>query len=506
MLSWLLQRWSRPDRRNNPASSNRRVRPLMELLENRLAPASSFLSLPEFAGATVQSLFVPGTGAGAGKLYVAKQANGDVSVAYEQDLGVNDNTYGVNAIGWGTKGHTLRDLLGSDKAEFRFWDANGKLVMDFYQDYVSQGGATPSGYTSFGARAEEGKMLLGDVGWLTDWDTGQARNLNTFKQLYGSTTVAGVNLLLDSPPADANFNPTNPSVFSAWDYHDWFRVRISAAAFGSAGFGKVSVVDQHNSPSKNGVNSFTPEPPPETPPELPPSGTTCVVMGTITFKDKNMIVPLTNSSGKPMPLEGIELTWPESSGKLKRIKLNGTTIFDNDVKPDSVSITLFKDKLDKRTLAAGASVELVIEFEKKADQNKQDFKVHAHFPCCPDLLPPPSSVSGYVFQDVNENGERDAGDLGLKDVIVLFQGFDFRGQAVSMQTRTDASGYYVFENLVPGSYALKEQQPLNYIDGKDSLGTQGGLAANDLFTFDLLSGLKGERNNFGELLNYDPPT
>src|SRR5262245_61294925 len=117
-------------------ANRRAARPALETLEARDVPASSFLSLPEFANATAQPLYVPGTGAGAGTLYVAQQANGDVSVAYEQDLSVNDNTYGTNAIGW-SGGHKFGDLTGSDKAEFRFKDANGNVVLDFYLDYVS---------------------------------------------------------------------------------------------------------------------------------------------------------------------------------------------------------------------------------------------------------------------------------------------------------------------------------------------------------------------------------
>jgi len=67
---------------------------------------------------------------------------------------------------------------------------------------------------------------------------------------------------------------------------------------------------------------------------------------------------------------------------------------------------------------------------------------------------------------------------------------------------TDADGSYKFANLRPGIYSLLEDQPIGYSDGDDTIGTQGGLAANDRF-FDifLAAGIDGLFNNFGELFS-----
>ena len=32
---------------------------------------------------------------------------GDISIAYNQFPAPNDNSYGINAVGWGSKGHTF---------------------------------------------------------------------------------------------------------------------------------------------------------------------------------------------------------------------------------------------------------------------------------------------------------------------------------------------------------------------------------------------------------------
>ena len=60
------------------------------------------------------------------------------------------------------------------------------------------------------------------------------------------------------------------------------------------------------------------------------------------------------------------------------------------------------------------------------------------------------SVSGSVFNDLNHNGIRDAGEPGLGGVAVI---------AAGVSTTTDANGNYVLANLNPGSYAGQESLP-----------------------------------------------
>ena len=57
-----------------------------------------------------------------------------------------------------------------------------------------------------------------------------------------------------------------------------------------------------------------------------------------------------------------------------------------------------------------------------------------------------------------------------------------------------------FDDLRPGTYALKETQPAGYLDGKDTIGTPGGTAGNDQFANIVLGpGVDGINNNFGEI-------
>src|SRR5262249_9178578 len=108
-------------------------------------------------------------------------------------------------------------------------------------------------------------------------------------------------------------------------------------------------------------------------------------------------------------------------------------------------------------------------------------------------------VSGFVYVDANDNGIKDPGEAGIQGAQVTLSG-TADGSSVNVIATTDASGFYQFDNLKPGTYTLTETQPQNYLDGKDAIGTQGGTASNDQFSnFTLQSGTQGVNNNFGEL-------
>ncbi len=121
----------------------------------------------------------------------------------------------------------------------------------------------------------------------------------------------------------------------------------------------------------------------------------------------------------------------------------------------------------------------------------------------PQNVPPAaqSSLSGYVYFDANQNGVFDAGEAGIAGVTVTLTGVDDLGRNVVLVAQTDASGFYHFDALRPGIYSLLEDQPAQYQDGADTIGTQGGQVDNDRF-FDifLAAGVNGQQNNFGEVL------
>ncbi|MEN6458982.1 MAG: SdrD B-like domain-containing protein [Thermoguttaceae bacterium] len=112
----------------------------------------------------------------------------------------------------------------------------------------------------------------------------------------------------------------------------------------------------------------------------------------------------------------------------------------------------------------------------------------------------PSSLSGFVYLDKNSNGDIDCRDLAIAGVTVTLTGVDDRGNAVSLTTVTDDDGAYSFTNLRPGTYTITETQPAGFIDGVDTIGSQGGIVGNDQFTGIVLqAGVRGINNNFAEL-------
>ena len=135
--------------------------------------------------------------------------------------------------------------------------------------------------------------------------------------------------------------------------------------------------------------------------------------------------------------------------------------------------------------------QIILVGQQNTDYNFGNFKIP---------VPTLSSLSGNVYVDSNNNGTRDAGEPPIAGVIVTLTGTDNLGHPVSESTTTDASGAYSFTNLQPGTYTLQETQPVNFIDGKDSIGTPGGTQGNDIFTnIQLPAGFDGVQNNFGEI-------
>jgi hypothetical protein len=112
------------------------------------------------------------------------------------------------------------------------------------------------------------------------------------------------------------------------------------------------------------------------------------------------------------------------------------------------------------------------------------------------------SLSGYVYLDSNNSGIREAGpeEPGLVDVFITLRGTNDLGETVVLTTRTNADGFYSFAGLRPGFYTILETQPVEYLDGQESIGSLGGSVDDDRF-FDIdLTGLfrDGTDYNFGE--------
>lgn len=72
-----------------------------------------------------------------------------------------------------------------------------------------------------------------------------------------------------------------------------------------------------------------------------------------------------------------------------------------------------------------------------------------------------ATISGFAYADGNRNNTPDSGE-GIPGVIITLVN-TVSGQ--QMQTTTDRGGRYQFSNVAEGTYAIRERQPVAYLEG-----------------------------------------
>ncbi len=128
-----------------------------------------------------------------------------------------------------------------------------------------------------------------------------------------------------------------------------------------------------------------------------------------------------------------------------------------------------------------------------------------------------SQLGGFVYIDRNNDGiiafsNQANPEYAIDKVTIsLFSKVGNVETPVST-TLSDANGRYLFPNLNPGTYVLRQTQPVEMVDGLDTLGilqswnstpippaASAGTAGNNFFTdIVLTANVGGEFYNFGE--------
>ncbi|WP_161604415.1 SdrD B-like domain-containing protein [Roseiconus nitratireducens] len=109
---------------------------------------------------------------------------------------------------------------------------------------------------------------------------------------------------------------------------------------------------------------------------------------------------------------------------------------------------------------------------------------------------PPSSLSGIVFVDLDDDCELDEAEQGIAGVRIELRDAD--GQRVATTT-TDAEGKYRFEGLRRGEYTVVEFQPDGYFDGSAIPGSEGGtIGVNRISKIQLAAGIDAVDYDFCE--------
>ncbi|WP_026424185.1 SdrD B-like domain-containing protein [Actinokineospora inagensis] len=112
------------------------------------------------------------------------------------------------------------------------------------------------------------------------------------------------------------------------------------------------------------------------------------------------------------------------------------------------------------------------------------------------------SVSGFVFDDYNNNGIKDAGEPGIAAALAL-TGTATGGGAVTQNVTSNAStGAYSFTNLLGGTYQIVETTPVTRLDGKDTVGNSSGThsSTDTISGIVLAGGFAATGYTFGELV------
>jgi len=117
-----------------------------------------------------------------------------------------------------------------------------------------------------------------------------------------------------------------------------------------------------------------------------------------------------------------------------------------------------------------------------------------------EQVPLPITISGYVYYDANNNGGFDSADTGISSVTVTL--LDADGNSTGLSAVTGNNGYYIIDNIAPGTYSLAETQPDGYLEGAATSGSVGGAVQNpDLIGSITLSGGDNATDyDFGEVL------
>ncbi|WP_407652571.1 MSCRAMM family protein [Aporhodopirellula aestuarii] len=108
-----------------------------------------------------------------------------------------------------------------------------------------------------------------------------------------------------------------------------------------------------------------------------------------------------------------------------------------------------------------------------------------------------ASITGRVHVDIDDDCVYDPGEMTLAGVVIELK--DSTGKTVAT-TQTDAEGNYRFDNLLPGTYSVVEQQPSGYFEGGATPGSVGGVAngTNLIENITLTSGVNAVNYDFCE--------
>src|SRR5262249_45008610 len=110
----------------------------------------------------------------------------------------------------------------------------------------------------------------------------------------------------------------------------------------------------------------------------------CNITASALSVSKNIVkFSILNGNTGPATLTQVSLNWPPINGKLMKILLGANVVYDTpDLPPPSASITTFAGSVANRTIAAGGTDVITLQFEKNADTNPANYSGTFSFGNC----------------------------------------------------------------------------------------------------------------------------
>lgn len=111
----------------------------------------------------------------------------------------------------------------------------------------------------------------------------------------------------------------------------------------------------------------------------------------------------------------------------------------------------------------------------------------------------PASITGKVFEDPNNDGDKQPNEQGFS-LPVRLRGKDDLGQPIDETLQTPTTGVFEFKGLRPGVYSITVPTASGYKIGKKSLGNAGGkLGTNSITEITLKSGVDAQGYHFAQV-------